>query len=163
MDDPRVTDEMVEAALDKWYPGEDWRKVLEENLDRYRAEMRAAILAALDAQVTNVATGISDGRHLTPAEQQAMHNALRNSVADVPDPRDAEIARLTAEVAALEEMLFTALPQAAPKPAGRKIVQIAATPNELYCLDNDGKLWFIPDGYSDLRAGPPLPAPEGEG
>ena len=47
MDDPRVTDEMVEAALDKWYPGEDWRKVLEENLDRYRAEMRAALIAVL--------------------------------------------------------------------------------------------------------------------
>ena len=107
MDDPRVTDEMVEAALDKWYPGEDWRKVLEEHVDHYRGEMRAAILAALDA-----------------------------------------------------------LPKAAPKPVERKIVQIAAMPNELYCLDNDGKLWFIsdrPDCYSDLRPGPPLPAPEGEG
>ena len=82
--------------------------------------------------------------------------AIVGVIRDPLEGSDHDVAR--AILAALD-----ALPQAAPEPVGRKIVQIAAMPSELYCLDNDGKLWFIPDGYSDLRAGPPLPAPEGEG
>ena len=49
MPEPVVTPEMIEAALDEWI-GEDWRLQSSLNVSHYRAEMKAAILAALKAQ-----------------------------------------------------------------------------------------------------------------
>ena len=44
-----VTQAMVEAALDKWYDGEDWRVILQESLAKQLSEMRATLEAALAA------------------------------------------------------------------------------------------------------------------
>ena len=41
-----ITEAMVDAALDEWYPGEDWRTILPEPEHHPRAQMRAALLAA---------------------------------------------------------------------------------------------------------------------
>lgn len=46
---PQIGDEAVEAALDAWYPGEDWRAIITDH-DKARAEMRAAILVALEVE-----------------------------------------------------------------------------------------------------------------
>ena len=79
MDDPRVTDEMVEAALDKWYPGEDWRKILGENL---RADMRAVILAALDALPQAAPTPSPDALAVERANTAELVRAAREMLND---------------------------------------------------------------------------------
>ena len=49
-----VTSEMVEAALDKWYLDEDWKKTCGESLvGELREEMRAALVAALKVAADN--------------------------------------------------------------------------------------------------------------
>lgn len=45
-----VSDGAVDAALDAWYPGENWRAIYKDSpieLAKIRDEMRAAIAAAL--------------------------------------------------------------------------------------------------------------------
>lgn len=47
---PALTDEMVEAALDTWFSGADWRSVLDS--DYYRKFMRETLEAVLKKEPT---------------------------------------------------------------------------------------------------------------
>lgn len=59
-----VSDEMVEAALDMWFGDENWRRVRDDDHmpDRWRAEMRRALRAALAVMPDQYRLGWIAGR-----------------------------------------------------------------------------------------------------
>jgi hypothetical protein len=46
-----VSEEMLNAAMDAFYPGEDWRKDLGIALDASLKDMRAALETAIDIMI----------------------------------------------------------------------------------------------------------------
>ncbi|NEU14030.1 hypothetical protein G3T14_18115 [Methylobacterium sp. BTF04] len=69
---PKTETRRVEAAMDAFYPGEDWRTVLGEYADGCREEMRAA-LAAADAIRPAESAGQASGE-ATLSLEQMVHN-----------------------------------------------------------------------------------------
>ena len=121
-----ITEAMVDAALDEWYPGEDWRTILPEPEHHPRAQMRAALLAALTAErdrwqqdsmtqaatINRMAAAAEDRNAVDQAREQLHAEDLAAQAAEIADYRvirdnlEETVAEKMVEITRLREALL---------------------------------------------------------